>query len=702
MVNTCGTLVLPLVLTCPRCGQENPDGAKFCNACGAPLSAASPAGEERRVVSVLFVDLVGFTSRAEKLDPEDVRAFLVPYYERVRGELESHGGRVEKFVGDAVMGVFGAPITYGDDAERAVRAAFAVRDWAEDEGLQLRVAVNTGEALVALDASPERGETFVAGDVVNTAARLQSASPVGAVLVGEETYIGTRGAIEYRPAQPVLAKGKEAPVQAWLAVRPIAGIGERPSAAVALVGRDRELGVLTRTWERVVEESRSHMVTVFGPAGIGKSRIALELAQVVAAQDGRVIRGRSTPYGASSPYSAFGQQVKQVARIFDSDGVDDARAKLTEAVGSLAGSAAAEEHAPNLAVLLGLDAETEIADREQLFFSARVLVESLALRTPTMLLYEDIHWADGSLLDLLETLASRVRDVPLLIVALARPELLGERPGWGGGLPAYTALPLEPLSADSSRELAVQLLAQHDDGDGRAATVADTAEGNPLFIEELARCIGEQEVKGLAELPTSIRAIIAARLDALPAAERAVLVDASVVGRVFWRGALAEMSSQDDLSSVLGSLEAREFVQREAVSRIQGDQQFAFKHGLIHDVAYGTLPRASRRTKHAAVARFLEASTDVGQSHEALGQHWREAGENDRAADHLAEAAQQAGRGWAKPRALSLYGEAIELLPEDDPRRRSIRMQQAVLAQAVFHMQHEDVGRGPADDGSSA
>jgi predicted ATPase len=299
-------------------------------------------------------------------------------------------------------------------------------------------------------------------------------------------------------------------------------------------------------------------------------------------------------------------------------------------------------------------------------------------------------------------LASRVRDVPLLIVALARPELLGERPGWGGGLPAYTALPLEPLSADSSRELAVQLLAQHDDGDGRAATVADTAEGNPLFIEELARCIGEQEVKGLAELPTSIRAIIAARLDALPAAERAVLVDASVVGRVFWRGALAEMSSQDDLSSVLGSLEAREFVQREAVSRIQGDQQFAFKHGLIHDVAYGTLPRASRRTKHAAVARFLEASTDVGQSHEALGQHWREAGENDRAADHLAEAAQQAGRGWAKPRALSLYGEAIELLPEDDPRRRSIRMQQAVLAQAVFHMQHEDVGRGPADDGSSA
>jgi len=307
------------VSTCSRCGQENPDGARFCNACGAALTAPRGPGEERRLVSVLFVDLVGFTSRSEKLDPEDVRAFLVPYYERVRSELENHGGKVEKFVGDAVMGVFGAPVTYGDDAERAVRAAFAVRDWAEHEGLQLRVAVNTGEAIVALDASPERGETFVAGDVVNTASRLQSASPIGAVLVGEETYVGTRGSIEYRPAQPVLAKGKEAPVQAWLAVRATAAIGERPATPVAMIGRDRELGVLTGIWERVVDEGRSHFVSVFGPAGIGKSRIALELAQLVAAQDARAIRGRSTPYGASSPYSAFGQQVKQTARIFDSD-----------------------------------------------------------------------------------------------------------------------------------------------------------------------------------------------------------------------------------------------------------------------------------------------------------------------------------------------------------------------------------------------
>ena len=446
------------MLTCGRCGQENPDGAKFCNACGTALDAGVPSGEERRLVSVLFVDLVGFTSRSEKLDPEDVRAFLIPYYEHVRGELEGHGGKVEKFVGDAVMGVFGAPVTYGDDAERAVRAAFAVRDWAEAEGLQLRVAVNTGEAIVALDASPERGETFVAGDVVNTAARLQSASPVGAVLVGEETYMGTRGSIEYRPAQPVVAKGKEAPIQAWLALRPTSAIGERPAAPVPMIGRDRELGVLTGIWERVVDEGRSHFVTAFGPAGIGKSRIALELAQLVAGQGARVIRGRSTSYGASSPYSAFAQQVKQTARIFDSDDAIEARAKLADAIASLAGPAAAEEHAPNLAVLLSLEEDSEVADREQLFFSARVLVESLAMRSPTLLIYEDIHWADASLLDLLETFAARVRDVPVLFLALARPELLGERPGWGGGLPAYTALPLEPLPDAAGRELATELL----------------------------------------------------------------------------------------------------------------------------------------------------------------------------------------------------------------------------------------------------
>jgi class 3 adenylate cyclase len=656
------------------------------------LGEPGRAGEERRIVSILFVDLVGFTSRAEKLDPEDVRDILTPYYERVRAELEGFGGSVEKFIGDAVMGVFGAPTAYGDDAERAVRAAFAVRDWAEQESLQVRLAVNTGEAIVELEARPGHGEAMVAGDVVNTAARLQSAAPVGAVLVGEETCVATRGIIEYRPAQPVHAKGKETPVQAWLALRATAAVGERPVAPVPMIGRDRELKVLTGIWDRVAAEGRSHFATVFGPAGIGKSRLGLELSQLVAAQGGRVIRGRSTPYGASAPYSAFAQQVKQIARIFDSDAPAEAREKLAAAVAELAGPATAEEHAPHISVLIGLEDESEVADRETLFFSARVLVESLALDGPTLLLFEDIHWADASLLDLLETFAARVREVPILFVALARPELLTERPGWGGGLPAYTALPLDPLPESSSTALAEQLLAAADLSESRAAAIAETAEGNPLFIEELAASIAERSTADAGQLPTSVRAIIAARLDSLPPEERSVLVDASVVGRVFWRGALSEISPRDDLSVLLGSLEARDLIRREAVSRIQGEQQFGFKHGLIHDVAYKTLPRPDRRERHAAVARFLESATAVGQSHEALGHHWREAGESERAVECFVSAAEQAGRGWAKERALALYGQALELVPEDDAkRRRGIQLRQAVLAHALIHAHQRDV-----------
>jgi len=423
------------------------------------------------------------------------------------------------------------------------------------------------------------------------------------------------------------------------------------------------------------------------------------VAQHVAAGGGRAIRGRSTPYGASSPYSAFAQHVKQVAGVFDSDELDDARRKLRRGLEELLGPASAEEHAPPLEILVGIEGEDAVAERETLFFSARVLVEALAREAPTLLVFEDIHWADASLLDLLETLASRARDVPLLLLALARPEILSERPGWGGGLPAYTALPLERLSDEASRTLAERLLERLEAADAPAEVVARTGEGNPLFIEELAASLAEHSTRDAGHLPTSVRAIVSARLDALPPGERSVLVDASVVGRVFWRGALAEMEPRDGLSAVLGSLEERDLIRREAVSRIVGDQQFAFKHGLIHDVAYATLPRAARRDRHAAVARYLQATTSgAGQSHEALGHHFREAGDSERAVEHLVAAAEQAGRGWAKERALTLYGEAFELLPDEDgERRRQIRLQQVVLAQAVWHMREHDVRRAPPD-----
>jgi class 3 adenylate cyclase len=675
------------VPTCGQCGQENPEGAKFCNACGAPLGEA-PRAEERRVVSVLFVDLVGFTSRSERLDPEDVRAFLMPYYESVRAEIERRGGTVEKFIGDAVMGLFGAPTAYGDDAERAVRAALAVRDWAADEGLHVRAAVNTGEALVALDAVAAHGEPLVAGDVVNTAARLQAGAPVGGVVVGEDTYAATRTTIDYRPAPPVVGKGKSEPIPAWLAVEPLTGAGERVLTRVPMVGRERELATLAGIWERVASERRPQLVTAVGPAGIGKSRLALEFSKHVSTVGGRALRGRSTPYGSSTPYGAFGHHVKQIAGVFDSDGLDDAKEKLRGALVDLVGSEEeGSEHAHHLSLLLGLGDDGQVGDRETLFFSARVLLESVASREPVLLLFEDIHWADQSLLDLIETLAARVRDVPVLLLALTRPELLSERPGWGGGLPAYTALPLERLSDGAAQELAEGLLARVGLEADRVDAVARTAEGNPLFIEELAAALAERTTDEDGELPTSIRAIVAARLDALPPAERTLLLDAAVVGRVFWKGALARIDGDRDLTALLGSLEQRDLVRREAVSRIQGDQQFGFKHALIRDVAYQILPRAGRRERHAEVAAFLEETTgEVGQSNEALAHHWREAGNQQRAVDCLIAAADQAGRGWAKEHAVALYRAALDLLPADDPRHAAVKGQLAVALMAVYHV----------------
>jgi class 3 adenylate cyclase len=682
------------VPTCTRCGESNADTARFCSACGAALGERSAPVEERRIVSVVFVDLVGFTQRSEQLDPEDVRAFLVPYYEHVRSELEAHGGRVEKFIGDAVMGVFGAPVAYGDDHERAVRAALAVQEWATADGLEVRVAVNTGEAIVELEARAEQGEAMIAGDVVNTAARLQTAAPVGGVLVGHETYAATRSSIEYRPAPPVAAKGKAEPVRAWLALRATSPAGERPQTEVPIVGRERELELLRRVWDDVSAQRRPALVTVFGPSGIGKSRLALELAQHVSSLGGLGLRGRSTPYGASSPYSAFAQHVKQVAQIFDNDELDEARRKLRAAVSDLVdGLEEAEAHAEHLAMLVGLEGSGEATDRETLFFSARVLVESLAARTPTMLLFEDIHWADASLLDLIEMLAARVRDVPLLLVALARPELLTERPTWGGGLPAYTALQLDRLSEGDAQDLAELLLGRAGASPDQADAVARTAEGNPLFIEELAASVVERSTVD-AGLPTSVRAIVAARLDALPPTERAVLVDAAVVGRVFWRGALATISPDVDLAGALGTLEERDFVRREAVSRITGEQQFAFKHAVIREVAYGRLPRAARRERHAVVAEFLQERTRAGgQANEAIADHWQQAGEPERAVDCLLIAADQAARGWAKGHALTLYSTLLEFLPEDDPRRREVRLRQVVTAQAFQHLVQQDVKR---------
>ncbi|HEY2074391.1 MAG TPA: AAA family ATPase [Gaiellaceae bacterium] len=678
------------MVTCAVCGQESPGGARFCFACGAAIDAgAGSTEEERRIVSVVFVDLVGFTSQAERLDPEDVRALLAPYHHAVREELESFGGVVEKFIGDAVMAVFGAPTAFGDDAERAVRAALSVRDRVDG----IRIAVNTGEALVTLGARPSHGEAMVAGDIVNTASRLQQAAPVNGVLVGEVTYRATLGAIEYEAIDAVTARGKADPVRAWLAVR--ATSGERDHSST-FVGRERELALLREVWDRVSEQRTPNLVTVIGEAGLGKTRLAAEFTTAVEELGGFSVRGRTLPYRESSAYGAFASQLKQLCGIFESDPPDAALAKLHAKVATMVDAGSADEVAGHLAILIGLAPDASVADRETLFFSIRVFIEAVARDRPTLLVFEDLHWADASLLDLVELLAARLRDLPILLLVLARPELLDARPSWGGGLPAYSTVPLQPLTTEDAHRLAAERLSGT--RSERAAELAHTAAGNPFFIEQLAAAVSETTSGLEKKLPTTILGLVAARLDALPPGERALVLDAAVGGRVFWRGALERMGTDpDELTELLAALERRDLVRRETVSAIEGDQQFMFTHVLIRDVAYDLLPRAGRRERHEHYARFLEESTaEIGEAGAALARHWRDAGDHERAVGYFMAAAEQAERGWAKDRAVTFYREALALVGDADA-KRTVQQRLAVAVQAYLHVDDAQMlGLGPS------
>jgi class 3 adenylate cyclase len=682
----------PANIACPSCGQDNPPVARFCLSCGSPLTAAGPPSDERRVVSVIFVDLVGFTARAEKLDPEEVRAVLAPYHERVRREIESFGGVVEKFIGDAVMGVFGAPLAHGDDAERAVRAALVVRDGAgelADGDLQIRIAVNTGEAIVTLGARPALGESMIAGDVVNTASRLQTAAPLNGVVVGDATHRATKDVIEYVPTAPVVAKGKEQPVGAWIAVRATIEAGLRPLASAGIVGRRRELSILDSLWQRAEAECLPHLVSIFGPPGVGKSTLAAEFTRNAASAGARIVAGRSLPYRESSTYGALAGQVLQLGDGFESDPPVVVAEKLHARsamllTGTESDPAAVAGH---LGAIVGIDAGPEADDREALFYSVRAFVEAAAREQPTIFVFEDIHWANGNMLDLVHALAQRVRG-PLLFLTLARPELLDTRAAWGSGLAGYTTLTLGPLTEEDSRALVARRVAD----ERLAEEVLGIAEGNPLFIEQLVASVGEV---ASGALPTNIREIVAARLDALPGEERALLLDAAVVGRIFWLEALRALNAGDgDLLPLLDALERRDLVRRETSSIIEGKQQFAFTHGLIRDVAYDLLSRAERARRHAVVAAFFgETTGGSGEAIGAMARHWRAAGDHDRAVEQLIRAAEIAERGWAKDHAAQLYREAFELVPAEDTEQRNVVRRRLALASAAsFHL--TDVRRG--------
>jgi class 3 adenylate cyclase len=650
------------------------------------------------VVSVVFVDLAGFTARAEKIDPEDVEAILAPYHEAVRNEIESYGGVVEKFIGDAVVGLFGAPTAFGDDPERAVRAAFGIRDnvaGAEGDGtqrhLRLRIAVNTGEALVTLDARPELGEAMVAGDVMNTAARMQQAAPENTVLVGEETWRPTREVIEYEAHEAIVAKGKTDPVRSWIAIRPKALEGGR-NLSSSFVGRARELTMLRDIWELVTEQRAPHLVTMLAPAGTGKSRLGAEFRREVE-QRGTgvtVVRGRSLPYRESSAYGAFASQVKEVCGIFESDSPEVALTKLRGKIAATLEPSAVDEIAGHLAILVGVTTEVSVPDRESLFFSVRCFIEAVVRDRPMVLVFEDLHWAAASLLDLVELLASRLRDLPLLILVLARLELLDTRPAWGGGLLGHTALTLGPLGEEEAQELVIQRLGA-DAGSGsleRATELAQTAAGNPLFIEQLAAALSETSESAGRSLPTTIRGLVSARLDALPPEERALLLDASAGGKVFWRGAVERTESGGEkLTERLAALQRRDLIRRETISSIEGDQQFTFTHVLIRDVAYDLLPRSRRQQLHEQYASFLEDSTaEIGEAGAAIARHWRDAGDRLRAVRYFMAAAEQAEQGWAKDRAVDFYREALQLVTPEDEQRKPLLRRLAIAQQAAYHV----------------
>jgi class 3 adenylate cyclase/tetratricopeptide (TPR) repeat protein len=657
---------------CGKCGEPNPPHARFCHSCGARLDIESVAQEERKLVSVLFVDLEGFTASSDDADPEDVRDLLEAYHASAKACIEQYGGTVEKFIGDAVMAIFGAPVAHGDDAERAVRAGLRVLEQVEGHGLSARAAVHTGEAVVRL-AEQSSGEAIAMGDVVNTASRLQSHAPTGRVLVGDATFRSTRQAIRYEPHDAVAAKGKAEPVAAWLAVEILPKLEEDVPSAVAFVGRGRELELVRSVWNQAVSDRRPHVVTVLGSPGVGKSRLCREVAALVAADGGQVLRGRCLPYEETTGYHAFSQLVRQVAGIFDSDAPALAREKLASAVESEFPPDEAPSRLRDLALLLGLGAHEHSLEQGVLFFSARRLLERLGEERPTLVVVEDLHWAATSEVDLFEYLGAHVRETRVLFIALARPELLDTRPAWGVGSGAQARISLEPLPGEVAVEMAVGLLPDAD-----AETIerlVGVAEGNPLFIEELVAATVEQG--GADELPVTVRAVIAARIDALPPDARNALMSAAVIGRTFWQDVLRAVAGVDDLARTLDDLERRDLIRREPTSRLEGDVEFRFKHALIRDVAYGTLPRATRRERHAATARFVEERTDGAETVAwVLAHHWREAGEAEKAIPHLLTAATVAQQAWAMDAVHDLYSQALELA-EDAPTTSRIRLRRA-------------------------
>jgi class 3 adenylate cyclase/tetratricopeptide (TPR) repeat protein len=566
------------VPVCPSCGHDNREGAKFCEECGFSFAAApGRAKEQRKTVTVLFCDLTGSTALGETLDPERLRALLARYFERMKGIVERHGGSVEKFIGDAVMAVFGVPTLHEDDALRAVRAAVEMRDALSELGLQGRIGVMTGEVVTGTE------ERLATGDAVNVAARLEQTAQPGEVLVGEQTLALVHTAAEVEPVAPLELKGKAEPVLAYRLLR-VREAPERRHEAL-FVGRERELAIVREAWKRVQAERRCELVTITGDAGVGKSRL---VAEALASIEATIVRGRCLPYGEGITYWPVVEVLKQLD-LLPSEEV------ATVAIRSLLG-------------------ETEAAtSAEEIAWAFRKTLEHASAKQPLVVLFDDVQWGEETFLDLIEHVALLSSGASILLVCMARPELTDRRPGWP------VTLRLEPLDDDD----VAKLISQRIPGDLREK-ITRAAGGNPLFVEEMLVMAGEAE--GEIVVPPTLQALLAARLDQLETTERSVLERGAVEGEVFHRGAVQALAPDEtQVTPRLAALVRKELI-RPSKPQLAGEDGFRFRHLLIRDAAYDALPKAVRAELHERFAAWLEEQgADLVELDEILGYHLEQA-----------------------------------------------------------------------------
>ncbi|HEX6844899.1 MAG TPA: AAA family ATPase, partial [Actinomycetota bacterium] len=713
--------------TCPRCGTENPPEANFCLWCGAALRARIGA-EERKIITVLFCDLQGFTAAAEQRDPEEVGATLRRYHAVTKSLIEGHGGTVEKFLGDGVIGVFGMPVSHEDDPERAIRAALRIVDAAAEatsglgRSLPVRIGVTTGEALVSTVPGEQVGGS-IAGDVVNTAARLQAAAPPNGILVADATHRATAGDFVYEPHEPIRAKGKLDPITVWRPLRARGRIGvDRDQPDTPFVGRGKELAQLREAFTAAVGTPAVTTVYVSGDAGIGKSRLVREFSTYIEELPDLVRwrRGRCLPYGEGVRFWAIAEIVKAEAGILDTDDPAATANALRQAIEALDVSEAERGWLPQiLSPLLGLPGPTTTPSREELFAGIRRFLAAMATERPTVLVLEDLQWADDAMLELLSSLDAELSGMPLLLLGVTRIEIEDRHPGWLDARTGAVRIGLDVVSDDESRSLIRALLAEQRLPDDAEDALVARAGGNPLFAEEFVRMLrdrGDVAPGSAADLPMpeSLRALAVARLDALPPDLKSLVHDASVVGRVFWPGAVAAVGDADpgEVEARVPFLLRRRLIERHDSSSIEGEAELAFRHDVTIRVAYEQIPRAARARKHRNAADWVRriGGGRVAEVAEEIAHHLEQAlalttGDDHELRSETAEAQTLVAShldALDAPGAVRAYERALELMAPDAPTRPTVLVRAAAAAEAVGRFDDGDAWYRGAIDGFEA